>query len=160
MVNLFGVRKHFSNMKNHPVTHELVKSDLYVCMCVCWIASVMSHSVRPHGLWPTRLLHPWDSPGKSIGVGCHFLLHGIFLTKGLNLRFFSSVQFSRSVVSDSLWPHGLQHTRPPCPSPTHSVYSNSCPLSQWCHPAISSSVTPFSSCPHSLPASESFLSFQ
>ena len=57
----------------------------------------------------------------------------------------SSVQFSRSVVSDSLQPHESQHTRPPCPSPTPRVYSNSCPLSQWCHPAISSSVVPFSS---------------
>ena len=56
-----------------------------------------------------------------------------------------SVQFSHSVVSDSLWPHGLQHARPPCPSPTPGAYSNSCPLSQWCHPAISSSVIPFSS---------------
>ena len=59
---------------------------------------------------------------------------------------FSSVQFSHSVVSDSLWPHGLQHTRPPCPSPTLGVYSNAWPLSQWCHPTISSSVFPFSSC--------------
>ena len=66
------------------------------------------------------------------------------------------VQFSCSVVSDSLQPHELQHTRPPCPSPTPRVHSNSCPSSQWCHPAISSSVVPFSSCPQSLPASESF----
>ena len=68
----------------------------------------------------------------------------------------SSVQFSYSVVSDSLQPHELQHTRPPCPSPTPGVHSNSCPSSRWCHPAISSSVIPFSSCPQSLPASESF----
>ena len=68
----------------------------------------------------------------------------------------SSVQFSRSVVSDSLRPHESQHTRLPCPSPTPGVYSNSCPLSWWCHPAISSSVVPFSSCPQSLPASGSF----
>ena len=67
-----------------------------------------------------------------------------------------SVQFSHSVVSDSLWPHESQHTRPPCPSSTPRVYSNSCPLSRWCHPAISSSVVPFSSCPQSLPASGSF----
>ena len=66
-----------------------------------------------------------------------------------------SVQFS-SVVSDSLWPHESQHARPPCPSPAPRVHSNSCPLSRWCHPAISSSVVPFSSCPQSLPASESF----
>ena len=66
------------------------------------------------------------------------------------------VQFSHSVVSDSLQPHGLQHTRLPCPSPTPGVYSNSYPLSQWCHPAISSSVIPFSSCLQSFPASGSF----
>ena len=69
---------------------------------------------------------------------------------------FSSVQFSRSVVSDSLRPHESQHTRPPCPSPTPGIHSDSCPSSRWCHPAISSSVFPFSSCPQSLPASESF----
>ena len=68
---------------------------------------------------------------------------------------FSSVQFSHSVVSDSLWPHELQHARPPCPSPTPGVHSDSRPSSQWCHPAISSSGIPFSSCPQSLPASES-----
>ena len=67
-----------------------------------------------------------------------------------------SVQFSPSVVSDSLWPHGLQHARPPCPSPTPGVYSNSCPSNQWCHPIISSSVVPFSSCLQSFPASRSF----
>ena len=67
-----------------------------------------------------------------------------------------SVQFSRSVVSDSLRPHELQHARPPCPSPTPGVHSDSRTSSQWCHPAISSSVVPFSSCPQSLPASESF----
>ena len=69
---------------------------------------------------------------------------------------FSSVQFSRSVMSDSLQPHESQHTRPPCPSPTPGVHSNSHPSSRWCHPAISSSVVPFSSCPKSLPASGSF----
>ena len=68
----------------------------------------------------------------------------------------SSIQFSRSVVSDSLPPHELQHTRPPCPSPIPGVHSNSHPSSRWCHPAISSSVVPFSFCPQSLPASESF----
>ena len=68
-----------------------------------------------------------------------------------------SVQFSSvSVVSDSLQPHESQHARPPCPWPSPRVYANSCPSSQWCHPAISSSVVPFSSFPQSLPASESF----
>ena len=65
----------------------------------------------------------------------------------------SSVQFSRSVMSDSLQPHESQHTRPPCPSPTPGVHPNSCASSRWCHPAISSSVVPFSSCPQSLPGS-------
>ena len=68
----------------------------------------------------------------------------------------SSVQFSHSVMSNSLRPHELQHTRPPCPSPTPGVHTNSGPLSRWCHPSVSSSVVPFSSCPQSLPASESF----
>ena len=67
----------------------------------------------------------------------------------------SSVQFSRSVMSDSLWSHELQHATPSCPSPTAGPYSNSCPLSWWCHPTISSSVIPFSSCPQSVPASGS-----
>ena len=69
---------------------------------------------------------------------------------------FSSVQFSYSVVSDSLQPRESQHARPPCPPPTPGVHSDSRPSSQWCHPAISSSVVPFSSCPQSLPASGSF----
>ena len=68
----------------------------------------------------------------------------------------SSVQFSRSVVSNSLQLHESQHARPPCPSPSPGVHSDSRPSSWWCHPAISSSVIPFSSCPQSLPASESF----
>ena len=66
------------------------------------------------------------------------------------------IQFSHSVISNSLWPHGLQHTRLPCPSPTPRAYSNSCLSSQWCHPTISSSVIPFSSCLQSSPASGSF----
>ena len=70
---------------------------------------------------------------------------------------FTSVQFSHSFMSDSLQPHGLQHARPPCPSPTPRACSNSCPSSQWHHPTISSSVFPFSSCLQSFPASGSFL---
>ena len=73
---------------------------------------------------------------------------------------FSSLQYSRSVVFDPLWPHGLQHTRPPYPTPTPGVYPNSCSLSQWWHPTISSSVVPFSSCLKSFPASGSFLMSQ
>ena len=73
-----------------------------------------------------------------------------------NCFIYISVQFSHSVVSDSLWPHELQHARTPCPSPSPRVCSNSCPLSQWCHSTISSSVIPFSSCLQSFPASRSF----
>ena len=88
---------------------------------------------------------------KENSVFCSFELLDNF-----SYLWFSSVQFSHSVMFDSLWPHGLQHTRPPCPSPAPGVYSISRPSSQWCHPAISSSVVPFSSCPQSFPASGSF----
>ena len=92
---------------------------------------------------------------------CSFKFSSTYDNKGKKeqvklVLIFSSVQFSRSVMSNSLRPHGLQHARPPCPSPTPGVYSNSCPLSRSCHPATSSSVTAFSSCPQSLPASGSF----
>ena len=116
--------------------------------------------------------YPWDFPGKNTGEGGHFLLQGIFLTRGSKLHLLhwqvdslplnhqgnpTSYQFSCSVVSDSLRPHELQHARPPCPSPTPRAYPNSCPLSQWCHPTISSSVGPFSSRLQSFPTSGSFI---
>ena len=87
------------------------------------------------------------------------MLVWIFLMCTHKIIFFRihiSGQFSCSVVPDSLWPHGLQHARPPCPSATPEAYSDSCPLSRWCHPNISSSVIPFSSCLQSFPASGSF----
>ena len=89
-------------------------------------------------------IHEW-----AIGLG----LKNISLLIGAQ---FSLVQFSHSVMSNSLWPHGLQNARPPCPSPTPGVYPNSCPLSWWRHPTISPSVVPFSSCLQSIPASGSF----
>ena len=100
------------------------------------------------------------SPGKCLAwrqldAQKHLHLEVHFGSRDL-LCFISSVQFSPSVVSDSLWPHELQHIRPPCPSPTPRVYPNPCPLSWWCHPTISSSVVPFSSCPQSFPTSGSF----
>ena len=135
---------------------------------MCSVASVVSNSLRH--------LCPWESPGKNTRVSCHALNQGILLTQRPNIsllhlphcrrslyplswkpRKIYSVQFSCSVVSDSLWPHGLQHGRLPCPSPSPEVCSNSCPLSQWYHPTISSSVIPFSSCLQSFPASGSFL---
>ena len=79
-----------------------------------------------------------------------------YLLEKTTLSVSGSVQFSCSVMSGSLWPHGLQHARPPCPSPTPGIHPNPCPLSRWYHPTISSSVVRFSSCPQSFPASGSF----
>ena len=105
-----------------------------------------------------RIGNPLQYSGLENSMDC--IAHGVTKswTRLNNFHFykFSAVQFSRSVVSDSLRPHELQHASPPCPSPTPGVYSNSCPMSRRCHPTISSSVIPFSSCPQSLPASGSF----
>ena len=131
-----------------------------------WLVScsVVSGSLRPHGLQHARPPCPSPSPGicsKSFSTWkfghCHFLTlykftNFLILPK---IVFSTSLQFSHSVKSDSLRPHGLQHARPPCPLLTPGAYSNSCPLSLWCHPTISSSVVPFS-CLQSFPASRSF----
>ena len=93
---------------------------------------------------------------KLILIIHSYYLNNIFYFNVFKIDYFTSVQFSNSVMSDSLRPHGLQHTRPPCPSPTPRACPNSCPLSQWYHPTISSSVIPFFSCLQSLPASRSF----
>ena len=93
---------------------------------------------------PSSILGLERSPGEGEG----YLLPYSGLENSMDcIVQFSSVQFSRSVMSDSLWPHEPQHARPPCPSPTPRVHPNPCPLSQWCHPTMSSSVFPFSSCP-------------
>ena len=86
------------------------------------------------------------------------MIQKVLVPGQLNIPYFrfNSVQFSCSVVSDSLRPHESQHARPPCPSPAPGVYPNPCALSRWCHPAIPYSVVPFSSCPQSFPASVSF----
>ena len=94
--------------------------------------------------------------GKFICVDQKTWLMHVLLSVLLHQWEFSLVQFSHSVVSGYLRPHELQHSRPPCPSPTPGVHLNPCPLSQWCHPTISSFVVPFSSCPQSFPASGSF----
>jgi len=101
-----------------------------------------------------QLSYPYMTTGKTIVWTRQILLAKYCLC--FLICCLSSVQFSRSVVSNSLRPHESQHTRPHCPSPTPRVHPDSRPSSQWCHPAISSSVVPFSSCPQSLPASESF----
>ena len=102
-------------------------------------------------------LNCWNTREGSSSYFYFWLMKSNWSFKNkLHHQKFTSVQFSCSVLCDSLRPHGLQHARPPCPSPTPGAYSNSCPLSWWCHPTISSSVIPFSSCPQSFPASGSF----
>ena len=102
-------------------------------------------------------LFQWDPVKLIVLINCYWNLHKSLLFSTIFFMvFLLLVQFSRSVVSNSLRPHELQHARPPCLSPTPGIHPNSCALSRWCHPAISSSVIPFSSCPQSLPASESF----
>ena len=129
----------------------LIFSSLNFCSCMLCLLS--------------RIISPF-LPSSTIVQGTDHALSSVQLLSCVQLlatpwitaheASLSSVQFSRSIVSDSLWPHELQHARPPCPSPTSRVHPNSCPSSQWCHPAISSSVVPFSSCPQSFPASGSF----
>ena len=151
-----------------------------LCVCVCvFSCSVMTDSLQlhghsspgssVHGIFQTRTL---EQVAISYSGGCSWLrdqthvfcvscigrriLYLCATSAGLNSPRFRSDQISRSVVSNSLWPHESQHARPPCPSPPPRVHSASHPSSQWCHPAISSSVVPFSSFPQSVPASESF----
>ena len=128
--------------------------------CLKYISSLILFVHRHHIFWYYSLrkislfpLSCFASLKTSIDYNCIDLPDPLFCPTGVH---FSSVQFSRSVVSDSLWPHGLQNARPPWPSPTPRIYSNSRPLSQWCHPTILSSIVPFSSCLQSFPASESF----
>ena len=130
-----------------------------LCLTLCNPIDCSPPDSTVHGIFP----------GKNTGVSCHFLLHGSSWPKdrprslALAGRFFttapprkpSSVQFSHSVMADSLQPHELQHARPPCPSPTPGVYPNSCPLNRWCHLTNSSSVVPFSSCLQSFSTSGS-----
>ena len=96
----------------------------------------------------------WSTHASNLGTGLLYSFVWRLTSRSTIVRYFQFSQFSRSVVSDSLWPP--QHARPPCPSPNPGVYPNSCPLSQWCHPTISSSVIPFSSCLLSFLASGSF----
>ena len=126
-------------------------------LCLFWESS----GIYPYGL----SLNPLPSFCTQITLCTsalpwplvHFdlFLHSLLFFLSFLFLHCLSVQFSCSVVSDSLPPYELQHTRPPCPSPNPGVHSNSRPSSRWCHPAISSSVIPFSSCPQSIPASES-----
>ena len=132
------------------------------CQCRRWVRSLGREDPLEEGMAPHSTLLAWESHWqRSLAATVHDVTKSRIQLGQLSMQAcvsveFSSVQFSRSFVSNSLWPHESQHARPPCPSPTPGVHSDSCPLSQWCHPAISSSVVPFSSCSQSLPASGSF----
>ena len=145
-------------------------------MCCMFSPSVASNSLRPHGLQPSRLLCPWNFAGKNTGADCHFLLQGVLPAQGSDASLSVSCTGRQVLCTSAAWvapavcissvqslshvlllrPHGLQHTRLSCPSPTPGVYSNSCPSSWWCHPAISSSIILLSSCLQSFLASGSF----
>ena len=117
------------------------------------ISEVAGHGLSSGKIW-IYFLFAWHSNKIVALIDFSSILYTSLLT--LTWWSFSSVQFSRSVVSNSLQLHEPQHARPPCPSPTPGVYSSQCPLSRWCHPTISSSVIPFSSCPQSFQMSQLF----
>ena len=141
-----------------PLENGMAPHSSILAWRILWTGE---HS-RLQSMGSQRIRHDWAQ--KHTEIFKSFLAWGWlrqFWSMSLEceacLSFVSLVsQFSRSVVSDSLRPHESQHARPPCPPPSPRVHPNSCPSSQWCHPAISSSVVPFSSCPQSLPASGSF----
>ena len=157
LLNIFNLFSSLLNLWNRVITTVLISLPANSNICISsgsvWLFTFLIMGHIPHlsvcmpnsfSLMPFIMNLPcWVLDIFVVSIFEYVLEH-------------SSVQFSRSVVSDSLQPHELQHTRPPCPSPTPRVYPNSCPSSRWCHPAILSSVIPFSSCPQSLPASGSF----
>ena len=127
------------------------------CSILAWRIPWTEETGRLQSMGLQRVGHDWATSKMSHSSGS-LLVPWFMYPLPLNWITvqFSSVQFSRSVVSDYLRPYGLQHTRLPCLSPAPRACSNSCPLSRWCHPTISSSVVPFSSCLQSFPASRSF----
>ena len=154
-------------------TNNRHSSRVYVCsqscLTLCDFMDCSPPGSTVHGILQTRILELVAMPSSPestwprdrIKISCiSCIAGGFFITSAsweAHLEDISSVQFSRSDVSNSLRPHESRYARPPCPSLTPRVHSDSRPSSQWCHPAISSSAVPFSSCPQSLPASESFL---
>ena len=135
-------------MGHKRIPHESATKQKQIYICICFSAAP---SICPTLSFP-RCVH------KSVLYVCVYCcpVNRFISTSFLDSIYMCSVQFSRSVVSDSLRPPESQHARPPCPSPTPGVHSDSLPSNRWCHPAISSSAVPFSSCPQSLPASGSF----
>ena len=148
-----------------------LQTNILCAFCACYIPQLCPTRCDPIGHSPWGSSAHGDFPGKNTRVSCHALIQGVFPTQWLNPRLlslllgrqvlypqappqFSSVQSLSK--SESWWPHGLEQTRLPCPSPAPRVCSNLCPLSWWCHPSISSSVVPFSSGLQYFPASRSF----
>ena len=126
--------------------------------CSCIAAQGHASFLAVPTQWDSKKKWPHSCHQTKLMSTTHFLSTKVLFPL-IDYAQFSSVQFSRSVMSNSLRPRGLQHARPPCSSPTPGVYSNSCPLSWWCHSTISSSVIPFSH-PQSFPASGSFQTSQ
>ena len=137
MCHIYIVNVYFNIRRRLRAVVESLGVSHQVIECLYFSVSLFDRKV-----WISWLWHSLSALRNSVILN--------FMPKHI------SVQFSHSVVSDSLWPHEPQHARPSCPSPTPRVYPNSCPLSQWCHPTISSSVVPFSSCLQSFPTSGSF----
>ena len=144
--------RHWTEAAVHPLPQQTLVE--YCCMTNAVFSAAPRESERKkdRGSPSPSYIQWW----RQLSKRSHERVMHAIERKKQSSRNILSVQFSRSVVSDSLRPQELQHARPPCPSPTPGVHSDSRPSSQWCHPAISSSVIPFSSCPHSLPASDSF----
>ena len=141
------------DMKSSTNCWQRFSSVAQSCLTLCDPMNCSTPGLPVHHQLPEFTQTHVHWVGDVIQPAHHFR-HSYTQQEGLQCF---SVQFScYSVVSNSLWPHEPQHTRPPCPSPTPGVHPNPCPLSWWCHPTISSSVVPFSSCPQSFPASGSF----
>jgi len=149
--NLQSPGKQTNNNNKKTQSQEATPND-HMDHSLVQLKEAMSHVMQGHPRWTGHGGKFWQNMAYRRR---EWQTPSVFLTQETHEQF-SSVQFSHSVVSDSLWPHELQHVRTPCPSPTPRIHSDSCPSSQWCHPAISSSVVPFSSCSQPLPASESF----
>ena len=135
----------------HLSIHSFVHPSIHPRL-PCWAPMYSVHAVCPLIVYfQFQEILGWVGIWKLFEVALIRWVYLLYSSPGQFLQSWESVQFSCSVVSNSLQPHGLQHVRPPCPSPTPEVYSKSCPSSRWCHPTISSSVVPFSACRQSFP---------